>query len=142
MGKFTRYWFSSFNLILINRRVVLNANQVFRNHRIKKAQISNYLLPPTNLLFHLRQNSRKFFFESLNMDNTIHAVLFIRNVVKICPVLILIFCIVVSYFRGHILASCFIIFMHELWKKSKFLKTVKKYEQKKCFLSYCFLVFE
>ena len=32
---------------------------------------------------------------------------FIRNVVKICLVLIWIFCIVVSYFRGHILASCF-----------------------------------
>ena len=30
--------------------------------------------------------------------NILHAVLFIRNVVKICPVLILIFCIVVSYF--------------------------------------------
>ena len=44
----------------------------------------------------------------------IHAVLFIRNVVKICPVWILTFCIVVSYFRGHILASCFLIFMPEL----------------------------
>ena len=37
----------------------------------------------------------------------IHAMPFIRNVVKICLVLILSFCIVVSYFRGHILASCF-----------------------------------
>ena len=57
--------------------------------------------------------------KTVAVSDWLHAVPFIRNVVKICPVLILIFCIVVSYFRGHILASCFLIFMPELWKKNQ-----------------------
>ena len=56
----------------------------------------------------------------------LHAVPFIRNVVKICPVSILIFCIVVSYFGGHILVSCFLIFMPELCKKNQIFENIKK----------------
>ena len=90
--------------------------------------------------FILSKNLNQYGYLKSNLN--LHAVLFIRNIVKICLVSILIFCLVVSYFWGHILASCFLIFMHKLWKNQIFCKTVNKYVKWNCFASSGFLGFE